>query len=379
MLPLPPNADQTGLCSKAAQLIVEQQAVIMDRWENAVREDVPAAQSQETLLLRNNLLSYIEFVVRRLRGVPAADAQEADNAAEASRTHGRLRATLAGYSVEQVIDEYIAMRRILADLLAQQGVLDVAVLEVLSAESEKAIYNAVKEFNNSLQTLRQKAVSMLMHDIRNPLNVITITAETVQVRQPDQGQDMQRILQNGKKIDRMVGELLDAVRLQAGQGLELAVELHDVSALVQLVVDSARVAYPDHVIEAKLGADPIMAHIDSAAVTRAVENLVSNAVKYGSSAHEKKVSLSVKGSEVHIAVHNWGNPIEHKEHTRIFVAFERSQDPRANRVQLGWGLGLTYVKAVAEGHGGHILLDSTPETGTVFTLVLPVEPKGMGI
>lgn len=375
MRPPQPTTEYPASCQRAARLISEQQAVLLDRWENAVRSRLPAARHQETLLLRNNLLLFLDVVATRLANPADGHGTQKGEAAEANRSHGRLRATLAGYSVEQLVEEYIILRATITELLKEHDLLDHAVLEIVMAVNEQAVLSAVQEFVDSLQNLRQKAVSMLMHDIRNPLNVITITAELVKAKTPEHVGTMDRILTNSEKIDRMVGELLDAVRLQAGQGVELRRKSCELSHVLQVAVESAQLTYPG-VIVAHLPEYPIHGLFDPAAISRAVENLLANAVKYGLPEGPVTITMQLLDDVVYIAVHNRGDPIAAQDSARIFIAFQRASKPDNRH---GWGLGLAYVKAVADGHNGTVDVASSWEQGTTFTLRLPCKPDSPAV
>jgi signal transduction histidine kinase len=214
---------------------------------------------------------------------------------------------------------------------------------------------------------------MLMHDIRNPLNVVSITAELVKARSGDEAGRIDTILANTAKIDTMVTELLDAVRLEADQGLDLKFVLCDVRTSIQASTEGAQLAYPGR-IEISLPAEPAVGMIDASGLARAVENLISNTIKYGDSKEQVRVELRCTPDWFIIAVHNWGQPIE-KDQATIFVTFARSEDPEKNYLEKGWGLGLAYVKAVAEGHGGEVRVESSKKNGTTFSILIPREPE----
>lgn len=369
-----------GIRRVAADLLDNNLEAILSRWEDEVRRNIPAARNQEKLLLRDHLLPYLTSLSEMLRETSVMSARERshpdeDFDASPNEIHGRLRATLPGYSIEEVINEYITLRQIVTDYIEHEGLLSQEVLEVICAVNEKAIMHAATHFSTSLQTLRQRAVSMLMHDIRNPLNVVSITAELVKVKSENLAGNMDTILANAAKIDKMVTELLDAVKLQAGEGLELQFAQCDLCHTVAVAAEGANLAYPDR-IEVRVPEQPAEGLFDSSGIARAVENLVSNAIKYGDSEEKVLLELSVSEDSFKISVHNWGHPIEERDQATIFVTFSRSQDPEKNFREKGWGLGLAYVKAVAEGHGGEVQVESSEEQGTTFSIILPRNAGG---
>lgn len=372
--PKTPQKHSSELRKKAADLIKENREEIFRRWEEQVRSDIPAAKDQDKLLLRNHLAPYLVAITDLLRNSTTESARSHNQVESMDTTpnitHGRLRATLPGYSVEQVIQEYIVLRQVITDLITQHNLLDEEVLEIISAVNENALTHAVTQFANSLQILRQKAVSMLMHDMKTPLNTVAITAELVKAQYREQEGKMKTIVDNVKRVDHMVDELLDAVRLEAGQGLELQFTETDLRKILKNATDGAALAYPDRV-ELILPDESADGMFDQSGIARAVENLVSNGLKYGDPNEKVRVELGQNADGYTVSVHNWGEPIDDEDQAEIFVAFARSHDPERNRRQQGWGLGLAYVKAVAEGHGGDARVVSTKGHGTSFSIHFP--------
>jgi signal transduction histidine kinase len=107
---------------------------------------------------------------------------------------------------------------------------------------------------------------------------------------------------------------------------------------------------------------------------RVIENLISNAAKYGSPTGPITLTLEKRASEIDISVHNVGNPLPREELLQLFDPFHRSSTADASP-HVGWGLGLTLVRGVAEAHGGRVHVESTPEAGTTFTLSLPLDSR----
>jgi signal transduction histidine kinase len=113
---------------------------------------------------------------------------------------------------------------------------------------------------------------------------------------------------------------------------------------------------------------------DRGALKRAVENLISNAIKYGC----PHTPVTVRTDEVHerlmLSVHNEGDPIPADEQECIFQMYRRAESAK-NSVKQGWGIGLPYVRAVAESHGGSIGVDSGAGRGTTFIIDIPLDGR----
>jgi signal transduction histidine kinase len=107
---------------------------------------------------------------------------------------------------------------------------------------------------------------------------------------------------------------------------------------------------------------------------RALENLVGNAVKYGAPDKQIRIKIDEMHERLLLSVHNEGNPIPPEELEDIFQFFQRSLTAKESKKQ-GWGIGLPYVREVAESHGGSIGVDSAAERGTTFLIDIPVDAR----
>jgi len=97
-------------------------------------------------------------------------------------------------------------------------------------------------------------------------------------------------------------------------------------------------------------------------------------VKYG--AADKPITISAKreGADVELSVHNYGPVIASKDQAQLFDPFARTGRAQSGG-QIGWGLGLTLVRACAEAHGGTVTVQSSTASGTTFTLHLPLDSR----
>jgi len=113
---------------------------------------------------------------------------------------------------------------------------------------------------------------------------------------------------------------------------------------------------------------------DRAALRRALENIVGNAAKYGKPGLPVRISVVEQHQRMVLSVHNHGDAIPPEEQECIFQMYRRAELARLGRQQ-GWGIGLPYVRAVAESHGGSVTLDSSDERGTTFTIDIPLDAR----
>ena len=172
-------------------------------------------------------------------------------------------------------------------------------------------------------------------------------------------------------MSAMVDELLDTMAFHGGQDIQLSLsELDIVEVIKEVQADAITVHGP----RVRVDARSVQGWWDRDALKRVIENLVSNATKYGSPG----TPVTIQSQEVHgrliVTVHNEGPPIPQQEQECIFQMYRRAAAAQRG-VKQGWGIGLPYVRAVTESHGGSIGLDSSIERGTTFVIDIPVDGR----
>lgn len=223
--------------------------------------------------------------------------------------------------------------------------------------------------------LRARFVSLLAHDLRGPVSAAMLAAEMIS-RRPErleERRDLASLMKrNLERIDQMVRDLLDASRIQAGRPLQMRLEPAELSGVLADVVQDLATIHGHRVrLEAPAEVRGVFSVSD---LRRAVWNLVTNALKYGSAGTPVTVRLTERAGRAQISVHNHGNPIAPEDLGRIFEPFARASTAEAQSA-VGWGLGLTLVRGFAETHGGQVLVDSDADRGTTFTIDIPCDVR----
>lgn len=217
--------------------------------------------------------------------------------------------------------------------------------------------------------LRESFVSLLTHDLRTPLTAIKMVAQLIERHKENSAtvrSYAQRINKSAERADKMISDLLDANRISSGEKLPLNIELVDLPALVTRTLAELTAIHGERFT---LNADEsIKGYWDSSGLRRIVENLCNNAIKYGSSDGMVIVAVYKKKMNVIIEVKNIGNVISHEDQKLLFQQFHRGEKTAVK----GWGIGLTLVRGIAEAHGGTVEVKSEIETGTVFTVSIPI-------
>jgi two-component system, OmpR family, sensor histidine kinase KdpD len=240
------------------------------------------------------------------------------------------------------------------------------------AESENwvalAVYLGTAIFVSALATTARRRASeaalktavlrSVSHDLRSPLTAIHTASEMLQepISEADRDELLASIRVQAGRLDRLVGNLLDQSRLEAGAASPVA-ELWTVDSLVAQALD----AVDDERIRVTLPESCPAVRVDAAQIERVLVNLVENALGYSSPVDPVEVRAEAMGAEIRIAVVDHGPGIAAEDREAIFEPFWNGGR--------GTGLGLAIARGFAELNGGRIEVESGE--GTTFSLVLP--------
>jgi signal transduction histidine kinase len=221
-------------------------------------------------------------------------------------------------------------------------------------------------------------VSNVSHELKTPLSLIRLFAETLEmgrVRDAEEMRDYGRIInRESSRLTQLINNILDFSRIEAGRrGYQFAET--DLAAVVDEVIES----YDHHlksagfVVEKEYETDLPPALIDREAIGQAVLNLLDNAVKYADGVKRIEVRLAREDERLALRITDHGIGIPSHEQGKIFEKFYRVSTGLVHNTK-GSGLGLTIVRHIVEAHGGEIVVESAPGKGSRFTILLP-EPS----
>jgi PAS domain S-box-containing protein len=225
--------------------------------------------------------------------------------------------------------------------------------------------------------LKDTFISVVSHELKTPVAIIKGNAETLQRpearRNPALVKEMlASITEESDRLARLVDDLLDASRLQAG-GLPFRdVEDVDLRLIARRVVERYGQQTGRHTLTPEFPDDFPTIHGDPQRLEQVLDNLVSNAIKYSPRGGSVVIRGTARPAEVVISVSDQGVGIPMEEQERIFDRFYRLQSPETRAVS-GTGLGLYLTRAIVNAHGGRIWVKSTSGQGATFFVALPRE------
>ena len=223
--------------------------------------------------------------------------------------------------------------------------------------------------------MKSNFVSSVSHDLKTPLALIQLFAETLELgrlKSTERAHEYYRIINSeARKLTRLINNLLDFSKIEAGlrRYKREPVNLTELTRRVLQSLDS-QFRHSQCTVTSQLTADvPVL--IDPEAAEQALENLLSNAMKYSPDHREVNVEVNrVDGFGI-VRVTDRGIGIPPRLQRKIFRKFYRIQSDAGSGPQ-GTGLGLAIVDHVMRGHGGFVRVDSEAGRGSTFTLHFPL-------
>jgi signal transduction histidine kinase len=227
-----------------------------------------------------------------------------------------------------------------------------------------------------LDQAKTEFLSVVSHELRTPLTALQGFSELLlrSALPPDRARRCLVYLHTEAcTLGRIVGELLDLARIEAGRPLDLRPEPVDLAEMIERNIELFAAEHREHRFRWTASEPAVALRADPDALDRMVKNLLSNAVKYSPRGGQVCVSACPAVDQpgmIELAVEDDGVGIPADQLSRIFDKYVRVPNPETVAAR-GLGLGLSLVKALAEAHGGRVEVDSLPGKGSRFRLLLP--------
>jgi len=373
---------------RLAHFMTTHREQILSEWVEFARSCLPVADSMDLAMLRDHASQMLDAIAADLntpqtrleqadKSEGKSDAEPDSGAAEtAAQSHGAARAE-SGFSVEQMVSEYRALRasvtRLWIDTAGELTRKDLDDLVRFNEAIDQALAESTSRFTQDLDQSKEMFLAMLGHDLRTPLGAIIGSAH-IMVKTKDLPEIALKraflILNSGQRMNMLVSDLLDFTRSRLGRGIPIIRAEMDVAKVCRQTVEEIAALHPQRVVNFEATGD-VGGQWDSARVTQAFCNVISNAVQHGSEHTPIDVVIRGGADEVTVAVHNRGPVILPAELGKVFNPLHRiaGDKPVAPRENLGLGLYIT--ERIVAAHGGSIGVASSEENGTTFTIHLP--------
>ena len=217
--------------------------------------------------------------------------------------------------------------------------------------------------------MRQRLIAMLGHDLRNPLQSISMAASMLTSSESRDTELRKHISHSSGRMERLISQILEMSRLQSGLGIMVNRVDTDLSALVQSIIEETAVAFPGLPIEAYIQPG-VQAMVDPDRYAQVITNLLGNARAHGSPGRPVLIRLCTEGSNTRLSVLNETAPVGTDRLATLFQPF-KPQNSDNLRNKNGLGIGLYISQAIAAAHSGQITVE---QNGPVITFCM-VQPR----
>ena len=382
-------------------ILANVEAILTD-WE-AFARGLAAGAKMDPLALRDHAEDILRATARDMASAQSGEQQAEKSHGrgddgyasrrldDASQVHAVERAT-SGFDLLAVVAEYRALRASVVRLwrlsVPDPDRRDLDDLTRFNESLDQSLAKAVGSHTARLDRSRQMFLAILGHDLRNPLNSMSMSAELLShgAAAPAAAADAREVAEAAQQIKtsaaamaRMISDLLDFTGAALGGGMPLSPAEMDLGDVCREVVEEMRAAHPSCAVNLSLrggegGSDgDLTGNWDASRLRQLVSNLLGNAIQHGSADGGVDLTVDGEASEVNLAVRNQGPPIPRDMLATIFEPLVRVRSPEMQRRRRpgSIGLGLYIAREVVMAHAGTIDVRSSEEDGTVFAVRLP--------
>jgi signal transduction histidine kinase len=250
------------------------------------------------------------------------------------------------------------------------GPRDLAMAEAIAQRAALSLENARLYRSAKRATeVRDEVMGIVAHDLRNPLQLITTDAEQLRRSGPEQAREIgAEIGAAASRMNRLIADLLDATRLEAGRFSVSPGRLH-IAEVISAVVETQAPLVSSRSLELRAAISPDLPEIwaDYDRLLQVFENLVGNAMKFTRPGGKITLGADAHGTEIVFSVSDTGSGIPESDLPHVFDRFWQAPKGRHR----GAGLGLPIVKGIVEAHGGRVWVQSSVGEGSVFYFTIP--------
>ena len=375
---------------RLADFILANVEPILQEWETFARSLSPGAK-MDVLALRDDAEAILRASVRDMdttqtgaqqasksKGQGGAGGTGSDRLNDASTVHGVGRVG-SGFNLNEVVAEYRALRasvlQLWRDSEPEADLRDLADITRFNEAIDQSLAMAIASYAHRVDQSRRMFLAILSHDLRNPLNSISMSAQLATMRSKADAESYQALSQIGTSVDaisRLIKDLLDFAAAGLGEGMPHVTAPVNLEQLGREVLGEIKAANPNRTLLLKTGGD-LTCSGDSARLRQVISNLLGNALEHGSEDADIELTIASEGPDILLSVRNQGPPIAPDLLPTIFdpLVREMSPDAQLRRRAGSVGLGLYIAHEIVTAHGGTIEVRSSAESGTVFTVRFP--------
>lgn len=358
---------------------------ILQSWENYARSVETDLPKQDAAGLRDHAEKILRTAAADMRTAQTRQQQSekaqgrgpGNSSDTAAQSHAVAR-LIAGFSMDQMVSEYRALRASVLSLwLTQESFAEAQHVQDMIRFNEaidQAISESIAAYGLAVESTRKMVLAVLGHDLRSPLGAILMAGDLIQRQQglDEKGKVLaNQVCTSARRANVMINDLLDLARCNLGTGIPVHLQRAELNAICRAVVEELRTAFPlaSILLDEQVH---IIGQFDPDRISQVFSNLIGNAVRYGDSTAPIKITVDKVQGVPRVSVKNSGEPIPPEVMPYIFKPEGRysSYSSGKRSAVAGLGLGLFIASEIVASHGGRIEVESTKEGGTTFEVIL---------
>ncbi|GAP44925.1 signal transduction histidine kinase [Lentimicrobium saccharophilum] len=234
-----------------------------------------------------------------------------------------------------------------------------------------------QKMNKEGKLIRFQFLSVLSHELKAPINAIEGYLKIMQDKQfgdkiTSYNEMIDRSLERISGMRSLIMDLLDLTKIESGKPVQ-HMQLVDITKIAGISADTMRPYAIQKDVDIYLNTkEPVMMEADAKEIEIIFNNLISNAVKYNKQGGRVDVFVHQGKNNIKLKVADSGIGMTEEEKSTLFQDFVRIKNPKTKHIT-GSGLGLSILKKIVEMYHGDIEVESIPDQGTTFTVILPTE------
>ena len=368
---------------KLHQFILENMEIILSEWVSFARSIQPGPMTNK------DLRDHAEEMLRTIAKDVATSQTEFERSEKSKghlpHTDGETAAEIhadcrlnSGFTIDLLASEYRALRASVLKLwfIDNKCSSQEQANELIRFNEaiDQALAESITRYTESIILSQDIFLGVLGHDLRDPLSSIGAGAQFLMRGGEQEARSVRlgsQMYTSVLRMNKMLDNLLNFTQSRIGGGLKVSLAPTDLALISKQVVDEFLLSHPKRVIHNTVIGD-CTGNWDADRLSQAYQNLVSNALQYGSI--ESAVAVVTESHEDYIVftVQNDGVPIPEQNQNQIFDLMHRVPSVDAERnMKKNLGLGLYIVREIVTAHHGDISVSSTEEKGTIFRVQLP--------
>lgn len=362
-----------------AALVRSEREHLLSHWRSQVRE-LPSARHLDIPKLNDHIPGLLDELARALESGSSQTIPEALQEGSAPM-HG-LQRLKDDFEIEEVVAEYNILRGCIHDLANDRGVtLQGAPFQIINRVFDQAIGTALQTYalqrERDAQERRQAYLAFVAHDLRTPLFAFSLAGRVLERTLPQRGygpesmQMLKALRRSAQQLEGLVKRVLEEnTNVETDAGISIERRAFDLWPLVAALIEEIQpVADTAGTRLANKVPDELVVFADAALLTRVLQNLVANAIRYTA---RGEVVIGARELDTEPAIECWvqdnGSGIPPDLLDRIFDKGETDSAESG-----GKGLGLAIVQTFTAAHGGKVTVESRQGEGSTFRLTLPLK------